>query len=388
MRICHIITRLIVGGAQENTILSCEGLHALGHEVTLIAGPTTGPEGSLVERAENGGYRYVQLPELIRSVNPWLDARAVRELRGMLGDLKPDIIHTHSSKAGIVGRFAAARLRGPKVVHTIHGMSFNRTQPWIVRTIYRALEKRAARFSHAIVGVADAMIEQAVRAGVCRRERCRTVYSGMEIEQFTPGRHDRRKIRAAWGFGPDDVVVGTVARLFRRKGYEQLLPIMSAAAKREPRLRFVWVGDGAQRRDYESELGRLGLRERTTLVGLVPPARVPEMIAGFDLLAHTSQWEGLPRVVVQSLLMCVPAVAFDIDGTPEVVLDGKTGRLIRLNDASGFADAICELAGDPAARTRFGAAGREHCRDRFDCRNMVRSLESLYAELLQKRRGG
>jgi glycosyltransferase involved in cell wall biosynthesis len=381
MHICHVITRLIIGGAQENTILSCEGLRALGHEVTLISGPTRGAEGSLVDRARAGEYRYIEVPELIRAVNPWYDARAMRELQGVFDQIHPDLVHTHSSKAGIVGRFAADRARIPRIVHTIHGMSFNRTQPWPVRRLYQLFERRAAGKSHAIVTVADAMIEQMVAADICSRKKLRTIYSGMEIERFTPTHYDRAAVRAGWGMTDAHVVVGTVSRLFRRKGYEQLVPIMARAAAQDARLRFVWVGDGAQRDEYEAQLRSLGLRDRTTLTGLMPPERVPEMIAGFDILAHASQWEGLPRAVVQGLLMRVPAVAFAIDGTPEVVIDGQTGRLVPLNDLERFAAALCELAQDMPARQRMGAAGREHCLERFDRRVMVRKLDELYGSL-------
>ncbi len=381
MHICHVITRLIVGGAQENTVLSCEGLHAREHRVTLISGPTRGPEGSLLARVRAGGYEFVEVPTLVRQINPWLDARAERDLCYEYARLQPDVVHTHSSKAGILGRRAARRARVPHIVHTIHGMSFNRTQPWLTRRLYAWLERGCARYTDAIVTVADAMIEQSVAAGVCGRGRMQTIYSGMEIEPFTPTRYDRAAVRAAWGVQPDDVVIGTVARLFRKKGYEQLLPIMSLVAERVPQARFVWVGDGAQRSEYEAELSRRGLRERTTLTGLAPPEEVPRLLAGFDIVAHTSQWEGLPRVVVQGLLMQTPAVAFAIDGTPEVVRDGVTGRLIGLGDEHGFAGALVELSGDGALRARLGAAGREWCRERFDIRRMVDELERLYQRL-------
>lgn len=382
MHVCHVITRLIVGGAQENTVLTCEGLWQRGHRVTLIAGPTCGAEGSLLPRVRAGGYDYVEIPELIRAVNPWYDVRAQRDLTAELKRLRPDVVHTHSSKAGILGRNAAFDARVPLIIHTIHGMSFNRTQPWFVRRLYAWLERRAARRCHAIVTVADAMIAQTVAAGVCRREMLHTVYSGMETEQFDPQRYDRTAVRRAWGWGEEEIVVGSVARLFRNKGYEQLLDVMSAAAARESRLRFVWVGDGAQRPVYESELRRRGLYGRTVLTGLMPPERVGAMLAGFDILAHTSQWEGLPRVVVQALLMRVPVVAFAIDGTPEVVRDGHTGRLVRLNDTVGFVEALLALSVNAEQRARMGAAGREHCLETFDWRVMVDQLEALYVRLL------
>lgn len=384
MRICHVITRLIIGGAQENTLLTCEGLQQRGHEVTLISGPTTGPEGSLVERARAGGYRYIELPELQRSINPWSDARAVRELAATYADLKLEIVHTHSSKAGIVGRFAAKRARVPIVVHTIHGMSFNRTQPWYVQAAYSFLERRAARNADAIVSVADAMTEQSIAARIAPRAKFSTVYSGMEIGSFTPAAQQRDATRAAWGVAADDVVVAVVARLFRNKGYEQLIPIMEAATRQEPRLRFVWVGDGAQRGEYEAELRRRGIADRTTLVGLVPPAEIPRLLAGADILAHASQWEGLPRAVVQALLMCVPAVAFAIDGTPEVVINDRTGYALPLGDEHAFATRLVELARDADRRKQMGVAGRELCRDRFDWRVMVNQLEALYERLVAR----
>jgi glycosyltransferase involved in cell wall biosynthesis len=225
------------------------------------------------------------------------------------------------------------------------------------------------------------MLAQAIAAGVCRRDRTLTVYSGMDVSQFTPSAEVRAATRRAWGVSDDVIVVGTVARLFRRKGYEQLIPIMAAAAARVPRLHFVWVGDGAQRAQYQAELARLGLTSRVTLTGLVPPDAVGSLLAGCDLLAHTSQWEGLPRVVVQALLMRVPAVAFAIDGTPEVVRDGETGRLVPLNDATAFVGALCELAVAGDLRRSMGAAGRALCLERFDANAMVTQLERLYVRL-------
>jgi len=389
MHICHVITRLIVGGAQENTLLTCEGLQQRGYRVTLISGPTRGPEGSLVERARRGGYEFTELRELIRAINPWMDARARRCLRMEFDRLSPDIVHTHSSKAGIVGRFAARDARVPIIVHTVHGMSFNRTQPWVVRKLYAWLERKAARRTHALVAVADAMIDQSVAARICRREKMQTIYSVIEVERFDPARFDRAAVRAQWGIGDTDdaIVVGTIARLFRNKGYEQLLPIMADAARREPRLRFVWIGDGAQRAEYESELARLGLTDRTTLLGLVPPGQIPQLLAGFDILAHTSQWEGLPRTVVQAALMRVPSVAFDVDGTPEVVADRQTGRLVPLNDTSAFVAALLEVATDADARARMGAAARVACVERFDWRQMADQLEALYRHLAESRLG-
>ncbi|MFO0974401.1 MAG: glycosyltransferase [Phycisphaerae bacterium] len=382
MRICHVITRLIVGGAQENTLLTCAGLAQHGHAVTLVSGPTHGPEGSLVGRARGDQYEFVELPALVRAVSPRRDLAAARALRALFRERGFDVVHTHSSKAGILGRLAAADAGTPAIVHTIHGMSFNRTQPRIVQAAFAELERLCAARTDRILCVADAMTAAALDAGVGRPDQYETVYSGMQIVEFDPRRHDRAAARARLGLPLDAVVVATVARLFRNKGYELLIPAMQRAARREPRLRFVWIGDGADRPAYEAELARRGLRERTTLTGLVAPEALPGLLAAADLLAHASLWEGLPRAVVQALLMEIPAVCFALDGAPEVVRPGVTGELVAPADVCGLADAIVSLADHPERRAQMGRAGRVLCAARFDWRAMVRQIEAVYERLL------
>lgn len=383
MRICHVITRLIIGGAQENTVLTCRRLAERGHEVTLIAGTETGPEGSLWDKAEGAGCALIRLEALRRAVRPFSDWRAARELRRLFQQLCPDVVHTHSSKAGILGRWAAARAGVPVVVHTIHGMSFNRTQSRFTQIAYRCLEKTAAQWTTKFVAVADAMINQSVEAGIAPRERFVTIRSGMETDRFTPNRDMRRRHRREWGVGDDDVVVGTIARLFANKGYEEIMAAMASAITREPRLRFVWVGDGANRACYERRLETMGLSDRVRMLGLVRPDEVASCINGFDIVLHASRWEGLPRAVVQGLLTEVPAVSFDNDGAPEVVRAGETGILVRFGDVSGLSDVLVRLAEDAELRRSLGRRGRELCRTAFDWHNMVQSLESLYVSLLQ-----
>ncbi len=400
MRICHVITRLIIGGAQENTLLTCEGLHDRGHHLLLLAGPDTGPEGSLWDRANSYAYHTKLIPSMHRAVRPLKELHALRELRRAYAEFKPDIIHTHSSKAGILGRLAAKSLPHCKIVHTIHGMSFNRTQPAIIREFYRLLERRAAKFTHKLVCVADAMIEQSLAGartagwtgcaggwtrfagGIAPRDKFITVYSGVQTEWFTPDPQKRQAARRCWGLADSHIVVGAVARLFRNKGYEQLIPALAKAAAQNDRLRFVWIGDGDHRGRYLDELARLGISDRVTLTGLLPPKQVADHMQGFDMLVHCSQWEGLPRTVVQALLLEIPAISFDIDGAPEVVIDRHTGRLLRLNDVALLSDAILQLAADPQTRAAMGRTGRQRCLNMFDHRRMVDHLERLYTELL------
>ena len=383
MKIAHVITRLIVGGAQENTILTCAGLAARGHDVTLIAGPETGPEGSLWNRAEDCGTRLIRVHSLRRNVHPLFDIRCARELRAIFHEHAFDVVHTHSSKAGIVGRWAAHHAPAPAlirpfVVHTIHGMSFNRTQGPARRYLYRFLERRAARWTHAFVSVADAMTAQAVAAGIAERSRFVTIRSGLETKLYQPDTQQRRAARAAWNVPDDSVVVGTIARLFRNKGYEHLLRALPAIVRACPQARFVWVGDGPNRPDYMAQLNRLGLADRVHLTGLVPPAEIPRLLCGFDLLVHASLWEGLPRALVQAALTEVAAVSFDNDGAPEVIDDGRTGSLVPAGDCNALADRVIALCNDPAQREHMGRRARTRCLEEFSHHRMVEEIEKLY----------
>lgn len=381
MRICHVITRLIIGGAQENTILTCRGLTERGHNVTLIAGPETGPEGSLWEEAENIGCRLLRIDALRRAVNPIRDATALRRLCQAFATIQPDLVHTHSSKAGILGRLAAKRTSVPMVVHGIHGMSFNRAQSYPKRAFFRFLERRSARWTDRFVCVADAMTDQAVQAGIASADRFVTVRSGMETERFAPNATSRSQVRAKWGVADGEIVVGSIARLFDNKGYDEIIKAMPMALKENPRLRFVWIGSGSRRAVYEWRLGAMGLIDRVHFAGLLTPELIGESICGLDMLVHASRWEGLPRAVVQALLCEVPAISFDNDGAPEVVLNNETGMLVPYGDIATLADSIVTLGGDAQLRRRLGQRGRALCLSEFDWRTMVDRIESLYREL-------
>ncbi|MEE9297286.1 MAG: glycosyltransferase [Phycisphaerae bacterium] len=383
MRICHVITRLIVGGAQENTVLTCAGLAERGHQVTLVAGPETGPEGSLWQQAQRSGAELVRVDSLRRAIKPFSDIKCLGALRRIFKEGGFDVVHTHSSKAGILGRRAAAGIGVGAVIHTIHGMSFNRTQPRAVQWLYRGLERNVARRTDAFVTVADAMIEQAVAAGLGPREKFTTVYSGMPTERYKREAWRRAAVRERWGVTDADVVVGTVARLFRNKGYEEVIEAMAPAVALVPSLKFVWVGGGADRARFVRRVRALGLGDRLHLTGLVPPEDIAELVGGFDMLVHASRWEGLPRAVVQGLLMEVPGIAFDVDGAPEVVEDGITGRLVPYGDTRTLAAAIVELARSADLRERLGREGRRRCVDRFAAQRMVDDLERLYLRLLE-----
>lgn len=385
MRIVHIITRLILGGAQENTLLTVEGLHHRhGDDVTLITGPAEGPEGDLFDRAHRLGLKVEVMPELVRAIRPATDHRAYRLLRRSIRRLRPEVVHTHSSKAGIVGRAAAWAERVPAVVHTIHGLPFGPSESAWKNRVYIALERWAARRCHAVVSVCDAMTEQALAAGVGRPDQFSTVYSGMVAESFLrPGR-PREPIRRELGLAPDHVAFGTVARLFERKGHDDILAVAPEVIRANPKVRFVFIGDGILREKLEAQTREKGIGHAVTFTGLVPPDRIPDLLHGLDAVVHPSLREGLARVLPQSLLSGRPVISYDVDGAREVVLP-ETGILLEPRDLDGLREGILRLAADPALRDRMGAEGRRRFEHQFRHETMVDELRGLYERLLPRR---
>lgn len=378
LRIVHVITRLIVGGAQENTLLSCEAQHDAGHEVTLLAGPSEGPEGSLMVRATSHGYRVEVIDVMRRSILPRKDWATYHAVRQWFKELKPDVVHTHSSKAGILGRIAAWDAGVPHIVHTIHGLSFTASRRRIVNAMYIRLEKFAARRCHTIVCVADAMARESLAAGIGSPDQYVTIYSGMDTSAFLDPPRPREQVRRELGLAPDDVAVVTVARLFHMKGHEDLLNHASQLCEKHPRLRFLWVGDGLLRAQFEAQIAQKGLQKRFLLTGLVPPERVSEFVAAADVLAHPSRREGLARALPQGQLAGLPVVAYDIDGNAEGLIEGQTGYAVPAFDVEQFIDRINQFVADPDLRHRMGEAGRAFAKERFDAKVMVDRLEQVY----------
>jgi glycosyltransferase involved in cell wall biosynthesis len=435
VRILHISTRLILGGSQENTILSCEGQARLGHDVHLAFGPIYGPEGSLLDRVQSfrtsdgHGITTHVIPHMIRDVSPRHDLLARRELRRLIHDIKPDIVHTHSSKAGILGRAAAwkeaAKSRRHKgmagnalgILHTIHGPPFmpvegspaQRLKIRLNNTIYTRAERFAARRCHSIIAVADAMTRQFLNRGIGRPEQYTTIYSGMEVDQYLTARpgEARHDMRQRLGVADSDIVIGTIARLAQHKGHDDLLDALATDLNERTNLKLLWIGDGWWRKRLIDRARALGLvvreldrtaaagdestpgqpappnRGHLLLTGLVSPEQIPAHLRAMDILAHPSYREGLPRTIPQALLSGVVPVAYDIDGTAEVCRDQETGRLIRTpGDLPALRQAILDLADHPDHRHRLAASGREWCRERFSARTMVERLEQAYARAI------
>ncbi len=395
MRVAHIITRLIIGGAQENTLFTCEDLSQIyGDEVLLIAGPPEGPEGSLIQRAEQGTYRFEQVREMCRPILPCHDLCAYIRIKNILRKFKPDVVHTHSAKAGILGRFAGHSLRTPVIVHSIHGTPFHPNQrPWS-RCLIRRAERMGAKRCDAFISVADAMSQTFLSSKIVLPKEVTTkpfftIRSGMDVEPFLHCDTHRAETRQKYGFTPDDIVVGKIARLFRLKGHDDLITaanhIKNLSTTLSKHLKFMLVGDGILHDTLRKRIESLGLTDMFVFTGLVPPDDIPRMISAMDIVVHTSLREGLARVLPQALIAGRPVISYDIDGAREVCITGQTGFLVPPRDTSQIAAAITQLAQTTDLRKKLGEEGQRRFTEVFRHEHMTAEIRQVYQQILQQK---
>ncbi len=381
MRVIHVITRLILGGAQENTVASVLGLRDQpGWKVSLISGPPEPGEGSLENAFAGCPDCLTLIPSLVRPLHPWLDGRAFARLVAVFRRDKPDLVHTHSGKAGFLGRLAARRADVPLVVHTIHGPSFGPFQGPLANALFLRAERVAGRCTTHFVSVAHALTRQYLAAGIGHPAQYTRILSGFPLDPFLRARNDP-ELRRSLGLAPEHVVAGVLARLCPLKGHEDLLAMGPDLVRACPSLRFLLVGDGPWRSRLQERARTLGLSDRFVFAGLVPPERVPALLGAMDFLVHLSRREGLARSLSQALCAGRPVVACDCDGASEVCLDGETGFLVQPGDLSQCAERILRLARDPDLRLRLGRNGRELVRQRFSVETMLEELRALYRRL-------
>jgi glycosyltransferase involved in cell wall biosynthesis len=379
--VLHVITRMIVGGAQENTMLSCALIDPERFESEIVSGPDTGDEGSLDEACRARGVRIVREPALVRPPHPARDALAILRLATHIRRGRFDVVHTHTSKAGILGRLAAWLARAPVVIHTAHGWSFSREDSARTRGAWIRLERFGARLCRTIVVVGEADRAQGLALGVGRPEQYELIRSGIEIDDYRSAL-DRADARRRIGVPGDAFVVGTVGRLSRQKAPQDLLAGFARLAAARGDAHLVLVGDGPLRAEVEREVAARGLAGRVHLLGLRQD--VADVLAAFDVFALASRWEGLPRVFPQAMAAGLPIVATRVGGAADAIVPGETGWLVEAGDTEGLGARLVELAADPARARAMGGRGRDRVEE-FSARGMVDRLDALYTRSVAER---
>lgn len=373
MKALLFITRLDLGGAQETCLDQCRWLLERGHEVHLL----TAGDGDLLEDAHRiPGLTVHAWNDWDHEIRPaqdlWCFARLVRMLRRE----RFDLIHTHSSKAGIVGRLAAWIARRPaRVVHHIHGWSFNDTQSLLRRRAHILLEKLAARPGFILLACSHETEEQGRRARIGRDADRRVVLYGIDRPENLR-RRNRAAIRSRLGLGRRDVLFLQLGNLKPQKDPVTLARAAVLAGKRLPRARFWIAGDGPLREETLAVAREGGLGDRFRVLGW--RRDVSDLLAAADVMVLTSLFEGMPLAILRSMTAGLPVVATAVDGSPEAIDHGHTGLLVAPGDAPGIAHAMVRLGSDPMERRRMGRAARARSA-RFAATRAETATMALYA---------
>jgi glycosyltransferase involved in cell wall biosynthesis len=378
--VLHPITRLIVGGAQENTIFTAARLDKSKYQAEILSGPQTGSEGSLIEEARKLGIPLIILPQLVRQISPLNDLISLIKIYNLIKDDQYQIVHTHSSKAGIIGRLAARLAGVPVVIHTVHGWSYHDYMSPVLRQLYILLERWTASFTDVLIVVSGVDIQKGLNAGIGNESRYRLIHSAIPLDQFNPSNVEKSVIREDLGIPEDAIVVGNVGRFSPQKNPIDWVKIAGEIGRLRSDVYFLLVGDGPLRSDVEEALVREDIQARTILTGL---RRDPErMMGAMDIFLLTSLWEGLPRVLPQAMAMGLPVIAYQADGTGEIIQHAKSGYLCPPGDIHKAVEYCCQLIDNPPIRMGMGELGRKTAIEKFNLSDMLVQIEALYADQL------
>lgn len=381
----RIFSRLNVGGPSLHVILLAAGLAPLGYETRLVVGRESGREGSLLDLALAKGVDVLALGGLGREIRPLGDLRALFGLWRLLRRFRPHVVHTHTAKAGVVGRLAAVAARVPIVVHTYHGHVLRGYFGRLQSAAFRAIERALGAFSSALVTVSESVKQDLVALGIARPDRIRVVPLGLELDALAVGL-PRGVLRREARFAHAAPLVGLVGRLAPVKDVPTFLRAARRLLDRRPDVRFSIVGDGDERAALESQAQALGLSEAVCFHGW--RRDLPAVYGDLDVVVNCSRNEGTPVALIEALAAARPVVATAVGGTPDLLGRGAFGTLVAAGDAPALAGAIEALLDDPQGAGARARAGRAHVLAEHGVARLLRDLDHLYRELLAARRVG
>ncbi|OQA91417.1 MAG: putative glycosyltransferase EpsD [Elusimicrobia bacterium ADurb.Bin231] len=379
IKVAHIITKLELGGAQENTLYTCGNLDKKKFNVFLIAGPG----GILDKQTQNIRTYFVK--ELIREICPLWDAIAIFKIYKILKKEQPLIIHTHSSKAGILGRWAAYFYRLAsgvankiKIIHTFHGFGFHDFQNFLVKSVYVNVERITAKITDILIAVAHDNINKGLKNKIGKKEQYLVIRSGIKLQEYQR-KTDTNALKKELGLGADQIV-GMIACFKKQKSPLDFVYTARYVCDKKPETKFLLVGDGDLRPNIESLIKKLHLEQNVILTGW--RSDVSQIIKILDVFILTSIFEGLPKVVVEAMASGVPVVATYVDGTKEIIQEGGTGFFVKPHENKKMAERILRLLNDAELRKSFSGQAIKYVNE-FDIDLMVRQQEELYLKLLK-----
>lgn len=382
IRVAHLITNFALGGAQDYLLLVVRGLDRNCFQ-PIVAGRMEGEWVSVITGLD--GVQCHDIPSLQREISLLNDLKAILEIRRFCINESIDILHTHSSKAGVVGRLAGFLAHVKVVVHTVHGFSFNDFMPAWKKRLFIYLERGLSPCTTVLLLLSRADLRTAKKHRIGARQTIEMFYCGRDGKAFDQA-VDKPGIRSSLGFRPDEQVVGFTGRISKQKALHILVEAFARISAEFPKARLLIVGDGPLRYQLELQARSLGVFERLTITGFRQD--IPSVLAAMDVFVMTSFWEGLSLSLAEAMFAKVPVIATDVGGTSDAIRNGETGWLVPPNDVEATACAIREALANPIQSQTFAVNGYRWAREAFDLQTMLKRIESLYIESLAKATGG
>lgn len=375
IKVLHLITRLAVGGAQDNTFISV----AKGDRTKFSIHLASHPEGIWRDRALAVADVFHPLPHLINPINPYQDLQALISIVKLLRREKFDIIHTHSSKAGILGRIGAKIAQTPVVIHTIHGFSFHDFMPPLQRQLYINLERAMKPLTDYIITVSELNRQQGASLNILDLEASKTVYSGIDFHKLDQPTN-LQQMRQQLNIPPGYKSIVMVGRLDPQKAPEYLISAFAQVVKHQPHTILLLVGEGEKQPQLQAQVEELGITAKVKFLGFRED--IPQILQTADIFALSSLWEGLGRAMTEAMLLGKPVVVPNIYGIPEIVHHQETGLLYPAKDVDKLAENLLLLLQNQELADKLGNQARQLTRNLFDGKMMVEQLETIYEKLL------
>lgn len=375
-RVLHIITKLELGGAQKSTLDILRCLDRKKYKIFLLSS-----DGLLSDEARKIDSLEVELlPSLRREINLFFDLKAFVDLYSFIKKNDIDIVHTHSSKAGIVGRWAAYLAGVGIIIHTIHGWEFYDGQNRLIKWLYITLERLTARITTRLIAVCEAAIKKGLNYKIGTSNKYRLIYYGIDYNAFSNIRQDREYTKRCLGLREDNFIVGMIACFKPQKAHRDLIKAASLIVREVPGVQFLLVGDGALRSKMIRQIERLGLGDRFVLAGWRKD--IPQILSNLDLVVLSSLWEGLPIVILEAMAAARAVVATNVGGVSEIVKEAKTGFLVEVGNYKQIANRITFLINNRHLATQMGRSAQQSLNGTFSIDSMIRNIEETYKELL------
>jgi glycosyltransferase involved in cell wall biosynthesis len=380
IRVVRVISRMNIGGPATHVVLLNAGLDRRGYDCLLVTGSEGAGEGSLRDLAVSSNLRLAMIPELGREIAPWSDLVTLVKLYRLMRRERPHVVHTHTAKAGFVGRIAARLARVPVVLHTFHGHVFHGYFSPAKTRLFLLIERLGARLSTRIITISPRLREEIAQFGVTGRERIEVIPLGFELESFASQPRGTGDFRRSLGLPMDAKLVGAVGRLVPIKNIPLLLEAAATARQEDPDIRVVLVGDGELRGELEAGAEALGLGQAVTFAGW--RRDLASVYADLDAVVISSHNEGTPASLIEAMATGCPVIATRVGGVPDLIVDGETGRLVPPGDREALATSLLALFREPERTARMADLARGRVLERHQATRLVADVDRLYRELL------